>query len=97
VEVRTCVIVDPPAEVENCVMVVALGVGVADVERGSDEDEGVDELKEIGVEEELGDSGVLLIEEDEELMGRLVEDDEMVEESEVETGVGPLLAIELDD
>ena len=87
--------VDPPAEVETCVMVVSLGVDVADVEKDCDEDEDVDEL-EIDVEEELDDSEVLLIE-DEELMGRLVEDDEMVEESEVETGVGLLLAIELDD
>ena len=95
-EVRNRVTVDPPAEVETCVMVVALGVGVVDVEMGCDEDDDVNDELEIGVEE-LDGSEVLLIEEDEELMGRVVEDDEMMEESEVETGVGLLLAIELDD
>jgi hypothetical protein len=93
------VTVDPPAVVETCVMVVALGVGVADVVGACDEDEeNDDELEEIGVEEELDGCEVLLIEEeDEELTGRLVEDDEKEEESEVETGVGLLLAFELDD
>jgi hypothetical protein len=91
------VTVDPPAVVETCVMVVALGV-VADVDGACDEDEVNCEVEEVGVEEVLDDFGVLLIEEEDvELTGRLVEDEVKAEDSEVETGVGLLLAIELDD
>jgi hypothetical protein len=98
VEVISCVIVDPLA-VLACVTVVALGVGVADVEGGCVEDEEKDdELEELNVKGEL-DDGVVLIceEEDVELREKLEEDGMGVEESEVETGVGLLLAIELDD
>ena len=90
-------VVNPPGEVGVCVIVDSTTDGeVGDVE-DCGVDEGVDdELEEMGVEEELDDSDVLVCEVEEELMGRLVEE-EMVEESEVETGVGLLLAIELDD
>jgi hypothetical protein len=87
------VIVDPPADVGVCVT-----VGVVwdsdDCEVGVCDDEGVEELEVMGVEEELDDWEVLILEDEEVLMGRLL--DEVVEESEVETGVGLLLAIELD-
>jgi hypothetical protein len=93
------VIVDPSTGVEICVMVVALGVGVADAEGGcvEDEEENNSELDELKVEEDLDDGVVLICVEDDEELGRKLEEDEMVEESEEETGVGRLLAIELDD
>lgn len=91
------VIVDPLTGVETCVMVVALGVGVAVVEEGCVEDEeNNSELDELKVEEELDDGVVLICVEDDEELGRKLEEDEIMEESEEETGVGLLLAIGLE-
>lgn len=85
-------IVDPPAGVETWVMVVALGVGVVDIEGGcvGDVEEKNDELGELNVEEELDDGVVLMCDEDGELKEKL-EEDEMVEESEEE-----IVELELD-
>lgn len=102
VEVITRVIVDPPATVVACDMMVGLGVNGADVDGGGveDDDETKDGVDEVNTDEELDDGVELLAgvvdEELKEIMEEEEEDDVKVKESEVETGVGLLLAIELD-